>query len=481
MSVVRLYTNTKPSPKEAGIPEELDIDLGKPKKPPGGEGIIYFTTDNRYAVKLYHLEKINHRERKLHLEQVILLGRNLDAEAVKFLGWPLAMVRTVDGKDHLGSVMRRVPQSYVKLLDLILNARVACQKFRAGQSWAHYLQIARNIARAAEILETKGCAHTDFSFNNFLANIETGDAVLIDLDSLVVEKFLPIKIYGTMSFMAPEVTTDPINNPPNHRSDRHALAINILYSLLFRNPITPLDDYPLGADVIDPKISDKIGFGKEAVFSEHPIDRRNRPSNLGKPLFQGGTLSYRILTPPLQRLTEQSLIDGLFNPGKRPTAREWIKALSWAMDELWQCSNCKLHFPYPHWVKQKERACPFCGSRVAANLPSLLHLYEPRQNGQYAYTQRALVLSKGWHVYEDVLDPKRNPPITRKAEPKVAHIERDEKLNVNVLINDEGLAWQARTNDATTSLNINRGGAVPLVRGTIIRFGDGRRLMVVAE
>jgi DNA-binding helix-hairpin-helix protein with protein kinase domain len=475
MSVVRLYTSTKPSPKEAGVPESLNVDLSKPIKQ-GGEGRIYFTTDNKFAIKLYHQEKIKPHERKTHLEQVILLGRNLDAETIKLLCWPIAMIHTVDGANFLGSVMRRVPSSYKKLLDLVFSARIAAQQFRAGRSWAHYLQIARNIARSAEILETMGVAHTDLSYNNFLANIDNGDAVLIDLDSLVVEGFLPVKVAGTPGFMAPEVTIDSRKNPPNHRSDRHALAVNILYSLLFRNPMQTLREYDA-----DPGTSDRIGFGKEAVFSEHPTDRRNRPSNLSKPLFQAGSLSYRMFAPPLQKLTEQALIDGLFNPDKRPTAREWIKALSWAMDELWQCPKCKLHFPYPRWVRQKDRACPFCGNRITSNLPSVLYLYEPSHGGQYSYTKRALVLGNGWHIYSDVLDPKRNPPLSRKTEPRVGHIERDEKRNTNVLINDESATWQAKMNNATTPSVINRGESIPLVRGTIIRFGDERRLVVVAE
>jgi len=81
----------------------------------------------------------------------------------------------------------------------------------------------------------------------------------------------------------------------------------------------------------------------------------------------------------------------------------------------------------------------------------------------------------------DTLDPKRNPPISRKTEPKVGHIERDEKHNVNLLINDEIAVWQARTNNSTTTSAIHKGGAVSLTRGTVIRFGDGRRVMVVAE
>ncbi len=472
MGIVRFDGTTNPSPEEAGIPEGLKIDLSKPKHT-GGEGTIYFTTDNRFAVKLYHKTS---DERRVHLKQVILLGKNLNEETLRFLCWPIAMVRTVDGTDHLGSLMRRVPVSYKKLMDFIFGARIAVQQFRAGRSWANYLQIARNIARAAEILETKGVAHTDFSYNNFLANIDTGDAVLIDLDSLVVEGFLLVKVAGTLGFMAPEVTIDSRKNPPNHRSDRHALAVNILYSLLFRNPMQTLYEYDA-----DPVVSDRIGFGKGAVFSEHPSDRRNCPRNVGKPLFQGGNLSYRMLAPPLQRLTEQALIEGLFSPDKRPTAREWIKALSWAMDELWQCSKCKLHFPYPHWVRQKDRACPFCGSRITSNLPSVLYLYEPSHGAQYSRTKRALVLGEGWHLYSDLLDPKRNPPISRKTEPKVGHIERDGHHDINVLINDGSATWQAKIGNASTISIINRGGSISLVRGTIIRFGDGGRLVVVAE
>ena len=475
MNVVRLHTNTRPSPKEMGIPESLNADMTKLAHR-GGEGKIYFTTDGLYAIKLYHPNKIDPHDRRVHLAQVILLGGKLDKETAKVLCWPISMVRSVDGTDCLGSVMRRVPPSYIQLQNLIRNARQALGQFQAGRSWAHYLQIARNIARSADRLEKMGVAHTDLSFFNFLADIDSGDARLIDLDSLVVDGFLPVKVTGTKGFRAPEVTIDSTKNPPNCRSDRHALAVSILYTVLFRNPMQPLEDYDE-----DPDVSDWIGFGREAVFSEHPTDRRNRPSKLGKPLFKGGSLSYRMLTPPLQKLTERTLIEGLFDPDRRPTAGEWMKALGWAIDELWQCSRCRLHFPYPHWLNQKDRACPFCGTRVASDFPSVLHLYEPGHGGQFSYTKRALVLGEGWQVYSDIMRPKSDPLITRKTEPKAGHVERDRKRNVDVLVNDEDVAWQVRSGDVGTTASIRRGESVALVRGTIIRFGEGRRLVVVAE
>ena len=336
MSIVKLSTSVRPSPRDMGLPDELDVDMTKPTHT-GGEADIYFSTDNRYVIKLYN-EKVKPQDRKTHLEAVILLGRNLKGEESKYLLWPVAEVRA--GKINLGCVSRRAPSIYTKLLDHVLNPRVAVQQFRSGRSWANYLQIARCITRAAEKLHSMGIAHTDFSSNNFLANMETGDAVLIDLDSVVVQGFLPPKVWGTKGFQAPEIVSDPKNNLPKELSDRHALAVNILYTLLFRNPMAFLTCH----DPDDEDNDDRLGFGKEAVFSEHPTNHINRPAKLGTPLFKNGALSYRMLTPTLQKLTEQTLIDGLFKPDKRPSAREWARALNWAMDELCQCPNCKLHF-----------------------------------------------------------------------------------------------------------------------------------------
>jgi len=472
MSKVKIY----PYPNSEGIPEELYIDINKPSHQ-GGEGKIYFTADNRYTIKIHHSQSSNLNEKKIYLEQIVLLNKNLDSEAKNLFCWPISTVRSVDGNPSLGCVTRRIPQSYVKLIDLVFNARLAIRQFRDGHSWANYLQIAKIIARSAEKLSFLGCTHTDFSFNNFLASIEPVDAILIDLDSLVVPGFWKPKVTGTPGFMAPEITIDPTKNPPNEYSDRYALAINILYTLLFRNPMKPL----ICHDPTSPENDEKIGWGKEAVFSEHPIDKRNHPANLGKPLFYGGTLSYKMLTLPLQRLTEQAFIDGLFKPERRPSARAWINALSWAMDELWQCANCKLHFPYPHWLKKSDRLCPFCGNHITQDVLSLLYLYEPRPEGQYAFTQRSLVMTKGWHLYSDILDPTRNPPISRKTEPKVGHIEWDDKRRINLLLNNDKNTWMARTNSSQTTLNIHRGESIPLTPGTVIRFGDGQRLLVVAE
>lgn len=468
VATARLYSNSK------DIPEWLEIGTSAYT---GGEGSIFFSRDGKYAVKVYHRQKALLEKRRL-LEMIMLLGANLTMEEAQFLCWPLALVTNVDGNECVGCVTRRIPTPpYAVLMDIMFTPKQAAEQFRAGKSWANYLQIARGIARSIAVLNGKGCAHADLHFRNFLVEPEKGDAVLLDLDGLVVPGFLPPQVAGMYEFMAPEIVME--KSAPNERSDRHSLAVLVLYTLLFRNVMRPLLTY----DPDDQDHDERIGWGKEAVFSEHPQDQRNHPRMLGVPLFRGGALSYHTLTPTLQKLTERAFLEGLHNPNRRPSAREWINTLSWALDELWQCSYCRQHFPYPHWVRPvQRRACPYCGQRrMVAPLPSVLLLYEPHSRGNYVFTQRHLVLGNGWKLFADVLDVLRNPPMRRRDQPSIGHVEWDDKRNTNRLVNDEAATWRARLGEDGSDITVSGGTSVPLQPGTTIHFGEGRRLLVVRE
>ena len=464
MAIASLYS------KRGSMPDWLEISVPAYT---GLEGSIFFSRDGQYAIKIYHRRR---PEKRQLLEKIILLGANLAAEEAQFLCWPLALVANVDGNDRVGCVTRRIPMPpYVELMNIILTPKQAAEQFRAGKSWANYLQIARGIARSIAVLNGKGCAHADLHFRNFLVNPGTGDVVLIDLDGLVVPGFLPPQVAGMWGFMALEVVIG--KSAPSELSDRYSLAVLILHTLLFRNVMQPLITYDS-----DNQDNDKrIGWGREAVFSEHPQDQRNRPRMLGVVLFKRGSLSYHILTPALQKLTERNFIGGLHDPDKRPSAREWINALSYALDELWRCSYCRQYFPYPHWIKpMQRRACPFCGQRIAAPFPSVLLLYEPRTKGNYTFAQRYLVMSTGWKLFADVLDSQR-PPMSRRDEPSIGHVEWDNKGEMNRLVNDEDTTWRARLGGDGSDITVGKGASMPLQPRTTIHFGEGRRLLLVRE
>ncbi len=453
----------------AGVPQRVEV-IDEPRI--GGEGAVYFSRDGKYAVKVYHQPRAD-KEQLLGL--VMTLFGSLPPEQERFILPPLALVEGMDGTPRVGFLMRKVPPRYNEMLEFMLNPKVAARQFQGGKTWAHYLKVARSVANAIVVLHGKGCAHSDVHYSNFLVNLDEGDAIMLEIDGVVVAGFLPPQVAGMMGFMAPEILTQRI--PPSERTDRHSLAVLILHTLLYRNVMEPLVEYDNDLDR-----SEKMAWGQNALFSEHPNDRRHRPRSVGVPLYQRGALSYRMLTLALQRLTERALIDGLQKPDQRPSSREWEEALAYAVDEIWMCPRCGQHFPYPHWLMPvPRRACPFCGARVQTPYPVVLELYEERNKHNYARVDRQVVLGHGFKVFTDVVDPARKPPFTRRNERAVGHVEWDRQSGGYRLVNDEGGAWSARSPDGTQRFTAQRGGSLPLGRGYFVYLGDGQRLAVVVE
>jgi DNA-binding helix-hairpin-helix protein with protein kinase domain len=409
------------------------------------------------------------------LRHVMTLFQSLPSEQEQFILPPLALVESVDGQRRVGFLMRRVPPRYRELLDFMFNPTVAKRQFQQGKTWERYLEVARSVANAIVVLHGKGCAHSDIHYRNFLVNLDDGDAIMLEIDGVVVAGFLPPQVKGMTGFMAPEILTQ--HTSPSERTDRHSLAVLILHTLLFRNVMEPLVEYDH-----DPNRSEELGWGQYALFSEHPQDRRHRPRSVGLPLYQRGALSYRILTPALQRLTEQALMEGLSDPDKRPSSREWEWSLAYAVNELWGCLRCGQYFPYPHWLTPAaRRACPFCGERVQPPYPVVLELYEERRKGNFVALGRHLVLGHGFKVFADVTEPGRKPPFTRQGKPTVGHVELDQQSQQYRIVNDEGGMWSACSPHGGQRLAAQKGQSLPLVRGYFIHFGDGRRLVVVTE
>jgi DNA-binding helix-hairpin-helix protein with protein kinase domain len=372
--------------------------------------------------------------------------------------------------------MPQVPSDYCELIELILTPLQAADQFRRGRTWGDYLRLARCLANAIAVLHGKGLTHSDIQYRNFLANLTAAHAVMIDLDGLVVPGFLPPQVAGMVEFMAPEILTS--HTPQTPRTDCHSLAVLILHTLLFRNVMTPLKDY---CDD-DPDRSNRLGYGQHALFSEDPNDRRHRPTNLGLPLFRRGTLSYRMLTPALQHLTELVFIQGLRDPQKRPLAREWDEALSWALNELWMCTRCRQYFPYPYWlVPVARRMCPFCGERIKPPYPVVIELYEERRKHTYLSLGRRVVLGHNFRVFLDMVQQGRRPPPSRRSEPFVGHVELDTSSSQHRLINDAGGTWIASLPDGRSRHTAGKGQSITLLKDHCISFGEGYRLIRVVE
>lgn len=453
-------------PNSRNLPSQLVINDQEAHR--GGEGSIFFTSDGQHVVKIYHHPGPD--KQKL-LQHVLDLGRNL-GEDEQFLAWPLGIVERLNGQPKVGVVTRRVPSSHVPLYKLIYSPIDAVEQFRQGRSWLEYLKIARGTAAAVRTIHGKGMAHADVHLKNFLANPTSGEVVLIDLDGLVVKGFLPPQVKGMMGFIAPEIMMG--KSKPDESTDRHSLAVLVLWTLLLRNVMQTQKCY----DPDDEKHDDELGYGQYACFSEHPNDRRNWLPQIGTPLFRRGALSYRALTPKLQELTERALIHGLHAPPKRPQAVEWERALAEAYDLLVSCPTCRQSFFYPYWIQPPpRRQCPFCGTGVRSPFPAVLELQESRARGAYIPV-RMIALYHGLPLFADIAEPGRVPPFTRRGTPIIAQVAWDPREGVHRLVNTSDIPWQIIIGGSGV---VGRGASVALRRGTLLSFGDGKRLARVVE
>ncbi len=436
----------------------------------GGEGTVHFSTDGKYAIKVYHGTPV---EREKLLGYVMTIFRTIPRDQERYILPPLALVQSLNGKPCVGFVMRRVEDRYRELVDFVLHPAAAAAQFKQGRTWADYLKLARSISSALVVLHGKGCAHSDIHFSNFLADLRDGSAVMLEVDGVVVPGFLPAQVAGMAGFMAPEIVHRKAR--PDERTDRHSLAVLVLHTLLFRNAMQPLIDY-----ATDPETSEQLGWGEMALFSEHPADRRHRPKALGVPLFSRGCLSYTMLTEELRRLTDQAFMAGLRVPDDRPTSRDWERALACAIDELWPCTRCRQWFPYPHWlVPAERRTCPFCGMRISPPAPVVLRLLEERGKTGFYTTHRRVVLGSGFRLYADVVDPSRVPPPSRQQEGHVAHVEWDRVRCTWRLVNDNAGVITSSVDGARQEAR--RGSSIVVEQGAQIHFGPGARMALVVQ
>lgn len=451
----------------AGLSKRIEVQAN-PKR--GGEGEVFFSRDGKHAVKVFHKP---HAEEEQMLLQVMAIFHSLPPNQEKFILPPLALVDSLDGQKRVGFIMRRVPPHYEELLEMVMSPIAAARQFQQGKRWSDFLKVARSLTHALGVLHAKGCAHSDVAYRNFMANLDEGHAVMLESDGIVVAGFKEPKMAGSPGFMAPEILMDGVR--PNLFTDRHSLAVLVLHTLLFRNVMEPIIEY---AD--EQTESDRLGWGRYALFSEHPQDRRHRPRQVGIPLYQKGALSYLMLTPALKRLTESALIDNLRVPDKRPTSRQWESALACAMDEIWMCHRCRQHFPYPYWLAPAaRRACPFCGERVQSH-PVILELYEKRSQDNYHAIGRKVLLGPGFKIFPDVAEPGwDHPPLTRRGAIGLGHVVWDKAHGQYRLVNDEGGRWTARSQDGTKRFAAGKDESLPLAPGHFIHFGEGRRLAVV--
>ncbi len=252
-------------------------------------------------------------------------------------------------------------------------------------NWLGYLKICIRLARAVRRLHASGLAHSDLSYKNVLVDPQSGDACIIDIDGLVVPDKFPPEVVGTPDFVAPEVvatqhleTTDPRRKLPSMQTDLHALATLIYMYLTLRHPLKGGKVH----DVEDSARDDALSMGKAALFVEHPDDSSNRiktefARETELPWADTDKMPMSICGPLMTDLFHQAFIDGLHDPGKRPRADDWERALIYTADMLLPCPNSHCTGKWYVFDNSHDPHCPFCSTAYGKDVP-ILNLYSSR-------------------------------------------------------------------------------------------------------
>ncbi len=268
--------------------------------------------------------------------------------------------------------------------------------------WQRYVHISTRLARAVRRMHSAGLAHSDLSNRNVLIDPQSGTAVIIDIDSLVVPHIYPPDVLGTPGYIAPEVLAtqhlelnDPNRNLPSISTDRHALAVLIYEYLLGRHPLRG----PKVNSTRSAEEDEQLSMGARALWIENATDTSNRPKD---PAFL--KVPYSELGPHLAPLFERAFIDGLHAPDARPHAGEWERALVKTADLLFPCSNKDCPNKWFVFDAAKKR-CPWCETRVTGEVP-LLDFYKEGFKGQFKNDLTRLVVFHhqrlfSWHVFDD--------------------------------------------------------------------------------
>ena len=384
---------------------------------------VYFSSDERYVLSLYHNQVSRQEWEDKQIEQVKILIDEYAKLISKYakgeywrdlFNYPLAHV---EWNGRFGVILPTFNKQFFfergrfqgkeKETKWFVSAKLRNKFLEADQkgTWNNYFLICLKIAQMAKLLHQVGLVFSDLSYNTFLIDPLSGSACLTSYDQLV--RFNnPCYTLPSADFVPPEYIANRMPNIDDNKcyianieTNNHALAVLIYLLLLYRHPLR-------GGKVhdMDCTKNEELTMGVKALFIEHPTDKSNVPnieilSPLELPQGDINKLPYTICGPYLKDLFDKAFIDGLHNPVKRPIAEDWVTALSKTMDLLLPCKNPVCESKWFVFDNSTKPRCPFCGKEYSEKL-AILNFYYQTDKGTYLYENYRLMIYDKQYLYK---------------------------------------------------------------------------------
>ena len=338
----------------------------------------------------------------------------------KYLCWPYKQVTSPKGK--IGLLLPYYPDHFFFKYGNIKGKEKSCDWFikpitrktmidkKELGNWKKDFIVCLKLARALRRLHSAGLAHSDISYKNILIDPSQGNAMIIDLDELVVPGKYPAGVLGSPDFIAPEVmktlnlkNDDPNKKLPSIQTDSYALGCLIYMILLHRHPLKGRKVHHSDAEK-----DLELTLGEKALFIENDSDYSNRPKIEGDrdmPWIDINRLPYKITGPLLSKLIKKNFQDGLHQPSERPMASEWENAILETLNLLTFCTNPNCESKW--FVMNKAGRCPFCGSEYKGFSIPVFDIYKANYKNEYCFTGKQWVIYNGktinkWDVFQNI-------------------------------------------------------------------------------
>lgn len=309
----------------------------------GGEARIYvLPSDAALVAKIYKKPTTDH-----HKKLEVMIANPPDNPTTNqnhvAIAWPKDILLETDAtKRCIGYVMPRI-QKMQPLMDFF-NPSVR-RKNNPLFNYRYLVSTARNLATAVRAIHRKGYVIGDINESNILVS-QTTLVTLVDTDSFQVKDEATGKIYrcpvGKPEYTPPELQNKDFGK--EERSQEHDLfGLSVLIFSLLMEGTHPFDAAYTGADN-PPMREDRIANG-HFVYGKRPGP--NKPKPFAPP--------YEILPAEIRGLFLRCFDNGHKNPSARPTAKEWVSALTDMEASLATCTVNEQHRFSNHLNK-----CPWC-------------------------------------------------------------------------------------------------------------------------
>ncbi len=308
----------------------------------GTEGAIYEVPgDDSLVIKIYRDKVEDERINKLTAMITNPPADPMQHKGHASIAWPKDLVVWQHNQEVCGFVMPRLRDAHPISRFYDLGIRRTHLPFFTYRSLC---LLGSNLASAVWALHEKGYVIADVNEGNILAD-NNALVTIVDTDSFQIRSEGGIvyrcKVH-TPFYTPPEfqgVSLDQFDRSPEQ--DHFGLGV-LLFQLLMEGQLPFACAFSNPSNAVETLECLKRGYFPYA----------QSPDGISPPR---GAPPYAMLHPALQKLFNQCFVDGHQNPGMRPTAKVWHRALRDTESELTKCTANKLHYYFNHL-----QTCPWC-------------------------------------------------------------------------------------------------------------------------